>query len=92
MDSYGVNWLDKSKKVDIIGFMTAHLSLINNTEQTGLVASPWLSKLPIMKNKSHLFNALLGDNIPHWKENAVVCLCQLIANAETCVQQVLINL
>jgi len=72
--------------------MTAHLSLINNTEQTGLVASPWLSKLPIMKNKSHLFNALLGDNIPHWKENAVVCLCQLITNAETRIQQVLINL
>lgn len=92
MDSYRVIWLDKSNKVDIIGFVTAHLSLVNDTEQTGMVASPWLSKLPIMKNKSHLFNALSGDNTSHWKENAVVCLCQLIANAEIRIQQVLINL
>ena len=92
MDSYRVIWLDKSKIVDIIGFVTTHLSLVNDTEQTGMVASPWLSKLPIMKNKSYLFTALLGDNIPHWKENAVVCLCQLITNAETRIQQVLINL
>ena len=92
MDSCRVNRLDKSKKVDIIGFVTAHLSLVNDTEQIRLVASPWLSKLLIMKNMIHLFTALLGDNNSRWKENAVLCLCQLIANAETRIQQVLIKL
>jgi hypothetical protein len=72
--------------------MTAHLSLINNMEQNRLVTSPWLPKLSIMKSMNHLFNAFTGDNSSRWKENAVLCLCQIITEAETRIQSVLISL
>lgn len=72
--------------------MTAHLSLINNFEPTRLVTGPWHSKLSIMKSMNHLLDAFTGDNSSRWKENAVLCLCQIITEAETRIQQVLINL
>ena len=84
--------LDKSKILDIIKYMSTHLSLISTMEQTRLVTSPWFSNLSIMESVSHWFNAFTGDNSSRWKENAVLCLCQIINQAETRIQQVLINL
>jgi len=92
MDSYAVNSLDKSKILDIIKYMTAHLSLINNFEQNRLFTSSWLSKLSIMKTMNHVLDAFTGDYSSRWKENAVLCLCQIITVAETRIQQVLIHL
>lgn len=93
MDSYAVNPLDKSKNLDIIKYMTAHLSLISNFEQNRLFTTgPWHSKLSIMKSMNHLMDAFTGDNSSRWKENAVLCLCQIITEAENRIQQVLINL